>query len=511
MIHKRTLVIALVIVIVALAGCSTVSTDTPTVGEQPDSTTTTVTATGGEDTSETSGSSGEGETTAQTTVESNGTLSIHFIHVGQGLSIFAVGPSGETLLMDSGDWRDDGEGVIQYLEQRDVDRIDHLVTTHPDADHIGGHAAVIEHIETQGDGVGAVYDPGISSTSNTYERYLDAIEAHDVTLYEAQAGDQIPFEGVEADVLAPPAGYLADGDSNENSLVVRLAFGETTFLLPGDGEEAAEQYLVDEYGSRLNVTVLSAPHHGSQSSSTSEFLDATTPRVAIISSAYDSQFGHPHERVLSRYSSRSIRTLWTATHGNIRLTSNGTAITVATQAESPMDPAALRDGSSVESGSSTPLIPRITLSVAGGTTAAPTPVATDGGATTTSEQTSTATPTETDEGDGSAGKLSIATIHEDAEGNDNQNLNDEYVTFANVGDGPLDMGGWTVADEAGQTYTVPDGFTLDPGAQVTLYSGSGTDTDEELYWGSGRAIWNNGGDTVIVRDSDGNTVLKEEY
>lgn len=78
---------------------------------------------------------------------------------------------------------DDGEDVIEYLEARGETRIDHLVTTHPDADHIGGHAAVIKHFETEHEGVGAVYDPGIASSSATYDEYLDAIEAHNVTLY----------------------------------------------------------------------------------------------------------------------------------------------------------------------------------------------------------------------------------------------------------------------------------------------------------------------------------------
>lgn len=128
------------------------------------------------DSGENDGSDGS---TGDTPVD--GVLEVHSIHVGQGDARLLVGPSGDTILIDSGDWTDDGEDVIAYLDAQEITRIDHFVTTHPDADHIGGHAAIIEYFETKGDGIGAVYDPGITSSSATYESYLEAIETHDVT------------------------------------------------------------------------------------------------------------------------------------------------------------------------------------------------------------------------------------------------------------------------------------------------------------------------------------------
>jgi micrococcal nuclease len=122
-----------------------------------------------------------------------------------------------------------------------------------------------------------------------------------------------------------------------------------------------------------------------------------------------------------------------------------------------------------------------------------------------------ATPTRTPVPDGGSEQLAVAEIHADAEGNDHENLNDEYVVFENTGDTTLDMGGWTVSDEADHTYTVPQGFTLEPGARVTLYTGSGEDSESELYWGSERAVWNNGGDTIYVRDDGGSLVLERSY
>lgn len=98
-----------------------------------------------------------------------------------------------------------------------------------------------------------------------------------------------------------------------------------------------------------------------------------------------------------------------------------------------------------------------------------------------------------------------------AAGNDHDNLNDEYVTFENTGSGTLDLSGWTVEDAADHTYVVPSGVTLESGATITLYTGSGTDTETALYWDSGSAIWHNGGDTIFVYDDSGSLRLEVSY
>ena len=110
------------------------------------------------------------------------------------------------------------------------------------------------------------------------------------------------------------------------------------------------------------------------------------------------------------------------------------------------------------------------------------------------------------------GDISIAQIHEDASGNDYNNLNDEYVVFENSGTGAIDLSGWTVEDEASHIYSFPSGFTLDAGAQVTLHTGTGTDTSTDLYWGkTGSAVWNNGGDTVSVYDDSDALYTSKSY
>ncbi len=480
---RRLLGLLAVLGIVILAGCTGGATPTEMGSD-------TVTAT---DVPSTTAPATTGATAP------DGELAVHMLNVGQGSSTLVIGPDGETILIDTGDWRDDGEDVIAYLEAQNVTRIDHLVTTHPDADHIGGHAAVIEHFETEHDGVGAVYDPGIASSSATYEEYLDAVESHDVPLYRTQAGDSIQMADVDAQVLAPPEGYLANKDRNENSLVLHLQFGASSFLLPGDGETASEEYLVETYGDSLNSTVLAVGHHGSQSSTSKAFLEAVSPRAAVISSAYDSQYGHPHEEVLQRLESHSVPTYWTATHGVTTFTSNGSAVTIATQQDAPTTATQLRSGSPVEPGTDGAVTARAVIDADGSGTA---PIQ-DPAEPTTDEPTPTAT-------DGGTA-LELVTIHADAEGDESENLNDEYVVFENTGTESVDLSGWELADAADHTYTFPEETVLAPGEQITIYTGSGTDTEAELYWGQSTPVWNNAGDTVTLRDDSGAVVIEETY
>jgi competence protein ComEC len=435
---------------------------------------------------------------SQSTPTANGTVAVHVIDVGQAESTLIVGPT-ETILVDTGDFTDDGAAVLRYLKARGIERIDHLVVTHADADHIGGTAAVIRYFEQEAKGVGAIYDPGIAASTRTYERYLDAVEEFGVTLYETRAGDRLDFADADVDVLGPPEPYLVGGERNENSIVLDLTHGAASFLLTGDAGRAQEQYLVETYGKELRSTVLKTGHHGSDTSTTAPFLDAVSPVVATVSSAYDSRYGHPDEAVLDRLAERNVTTFWTATHGAIRFTSDGRRVSIATQRPAPTNPAELRAGEPPEPDADAPLQQRAVVWAANRTTAATTAPIPPPKATMTNDST--------------AGNKSLALVevHADAAGDDWTNLDDEYVVFANRGDAPLNLTGWTVRDGSGATYTFPAGFTLAPGARVTLRTGTGTDSATDLYWRADRPVWNNGGDTVTVTTAKGVRVLTEAY
>jgi competence protein ComEC len=366
---RRIALVLAVVCAVVVAGCAGVGTDAsnedgseePETGDEPveseegedddssgEGSTDDPTGDGSEDGADEPTESSDEEGTsdvdaasdADTNSDVDGTLEIHSIDVGQADATLLIGPEG-TMLIDSGDWRDDGSTVIDYLEARGVERIDYLVTTHAHADHIGGHAAVIGQYETEHDGVGQIWDPGVAHTSQTYENYLDAVEEHDVDLIEAQSGDEIDF-AAGATVLNPPEERESD-DLHDNSLSLRVDHGETSFLATGDAERGAEERMVDEHGDALEADVYQAGHHGSSTSSTDAFLDRVDPDYALISSAYESQYGHPHDEVLSAFDERGIETYWTGVHGSIVVESDGEELSVETERDATTDPAELQE------------------------------------------------------------------------------------------------------------------------------------------------------------------------
>ena len=324
-----------VCLVLILAGCAGVADPTATPAQDIEDPTATPTETGTQTPTESAGDADPDGTI-------DGELEIHHIDVGQADATLLIEPGGETMLVDSGDWRNDGADVLAYLEEHDVDRIDHLVATHAHADHIGGHEAVIDHFEAHGDGIGAAYDSGVAHTSQTYERYLDAIERHDVQLFAVEAGDSFAFGDADVTIYNPPAGD-SGSDLHYNSIVMKIEFGSFAYLTTGDAEVDAESRIVDAYGAELESSVYQAGHHGSSTSSTEELLDAATPEVVVISSAFDSQYGHPHEEVLNRFAEHGIETYWTGVHGHVLVTTDGETVWVEPENDEPTDAAALLD------------------------------------------------------------------------------------------------------------------------------------------------------------------------
>lgn len=279
----------------------------------------------------------QGTETPESASDMEGELEIHHIDVGQADATLLIEPGGETMLIDTGDWRQDGEGVLDYLEAHDIDRIDHLVATHAHADHIGGHSAIIEHYEIEREGIGAAYDSGIATTSQTYEGYLDSIEDHDVDLFVVEEGDSLEFGAAQIHFFNPPADD-SDDDIHYNSITLTVEFGEFTYLATGDAEADAEERMVKEYDDELTAETYQAGHHGSSTSSTAPFMDHANPETTIISSASDSQYDHPSDEVLEDFADRDIETYWTAVHGDIILTTDGTEYGVETEHEFSTDP-----------------------------------------------------------------------------------------------------------------------------------------------------------------------------
>lgn len=268
-----------------------------------------------------------------------GELEIHHIDVGQADSTLIVTPANETILIDTGHWQNDGDRVISYLESQDITRIDHLVATHAHSDHIGGHAAVLDHFETHRNGVGNVYDSGVPHTTQTYEDYLDAVERHEKRIHVVEEGDTLPVNDTSVAVtVLNPAANRSETDIQEDSITLLVDYGEFRYLLTGDLEAAGERRIVDAHGDRLDADVYHAGHHGSSTSSTDALLSTADPQIAVISSAYDSPYGHPHDETLHAFDTHGITTYWTGVHGDVVVSTDGEAITVEPTADAPTDP-----------------------------------------------------------------------------------------------------------------------------------------------------------------------------
>ncbi len=338
---RRSILILAVALTVILAGCAGIDVDgagTDDIDIENDDEADSVELET-EDGEEEPDSETETDDSDDTNPSIGGELEIHHIDVEQADSTLIITPEREIILVDTGDWRQSGQGVIDYLDEHDIDRIDHLVATHAHADHIGGHDEIIEHYENERDGIGAAYDSGVPHTSATYDRYLDAIEEHDVDLFEVQEGDELPIEEdqLTGTILNPPEGDSGD-DLHYNSVAIAFEFGEFRYLTTGDAEVDAEDRMVEEWSEELEADAYHAGHHGSSTSSTQPFIDEVDPSIAIISSTQDSQYGHPHDETLETFSELGIETYWTGIHGDIVLTTDGQETDVQPASEFSSDP-----------------------------------------------------------------------------------------------------------------------------------------------------------------------------
>lgn len=256
-------------------------------------------------------------------IQSSQNLTLSFINVGQGDSILVILPNTKTLLIDGGERESYGK-LLETLQEDGLSHIDVVVATHPHADHIGGLIDVIKNVN-----VGQILDSGQVYTTQTFEDFLDAIDTKQIPLRSVGEGDSINLDPtVKIDVLNPSAG-LSDGADNEaefndNSVVLKLTYGEFSALLTGDMQETNEARLVLKNATALDVDILKAAHHGSRTSSSSPFLVAVTPKVVIISLGTGNIYGHPHQEALDRLSAAGIEQIFrTDLDGTITLTSNG--------------------------------------------------------------------------------------------------------------------------------------------------------------------------------------------
>ncbi|WP_338826309.1 hypothetical protein MTBGP_11170 [Moorella thermoacetica] len=257
-----------------------------------------------------------------------GVLKIHFIDVGQADSILIQTPCGKAVLVDGGN-NDDGSRVVDYIKAQGVKELAAVVATHPHEDHIGGLDIVVRSFP-----VAAVYMPNAASTTRTFEDFINAVKASGAKRVQAKAGVKLDIPDIAAEFLAPNGSSYED--LNNYSAVLKLTFGNTSFLLAGDAEAASEAEMLNA-GYNLKADLLKVGHHGSESSTTSAFLKAVSPKYSVISVGKGNSYGHPAQQTLDRLASAGVQIYRTDEAGTIIATSDGNTIKIDKQA-SPVKP-----------------------------------------------------------------------------------------------------------------------------------------------------------------------------
>ncbi|HQV65104.1 MAG TPA: ComEC/Rec2 family competence protein [Candidatus Paceibacterota bacterium] len=250
------------------------------------------------------------------------TLQVSFLDIGQGDAIWIQAPNGRELLIDSGP----DQSIIDRLGETKsfFDRtIDMILATHSDADHIGGFPYVLDRYK-----IGTVIESEISSPTLIDRTFGQKVASEHANTLTARNGERIildPKYGVVIDVLFPdqnPNGW----ETNEASIVVKVSYGDTSFLLTGDSPSDVEDYLVKTYGEQLKSDVLKLGHHGSKTSSSDVFLQAVHPTTAIVSAGLGNKYGHPAPEVIERVESINAQILETSQLGTIDCRSDGATI-----------------------------------------------------------------------------------------------------------------------------------------------------------------------------------------
>lgn len=242
-------------------------------------------------------------------------LRVWFFDIGQGDATFIETPDGHQILIDGGP----GKSVLTKLGEVMLpwDRtIDVVVATHPDADHIGGLASVLERYE-----VNTIVSNGDKKTTDIAEGFLVASTAEEgADRVVGRKGMTLSFGEVLLTEVWPTEIGVEDKDANIGSIVYRLDYKDTSILFTGDATEDVEAQIIQGVG---NIDVLKVGHHGSITSSSYEFLASIDPEFSVISCGVDNRYGHPHPLILKRFSDLAVSVFRTDQDGDVLLTSDG--------------------------------------------------------------------------------------------------------------------------------------------------------------------------------------------
>ena len=377
----------------------------------------------------------------QVSAISNKPLEVHFIDVGQGDSILIKSPNNKYMLIDGG-IKGEGKKVVAYMRSIGVTELQYVVATHPDADHIGGLIPVLNSIKIKN-----FIDSGKVHTSQTYEEMLQLIDVKNIPYTVPQIGDEIKLDK-ETSLQVISANEHAT-DNNEASVVLKMTYGEVSFLFTGDAGVEMEQQMLSK---NIEATVLKAGHHGSNTSSSAAFINKVKPEVAILSYGQDNKYGHPHAEVVENLRAVKSKIYGTAESGTIVVATDGITYNVDKK-----EWTGIGATSSIE--------------------------------TKPSNQNSNQGNTNSN----ATGDVIISS----------KDLQADEVVITNTSSAAVSLQGWKLLSvEGNQTFNFPN-ITLQPGKAITITSGPGAKEGNGYLKWTGRSIWLNDGDAAQLFNAKG--------
>lgn len=250
----------------------------------------------------------------------NDLLKVHYLDVGQGDSIFIELPNNETMLIDAAESYQ-SENIINYLKNLNYQKIDYVIGTHPHTDHIGGLKNIINTFE-----IGKIYIPKVVSTTKTYESLLMAIKDKNLKINTAKAGTSIiDTDALKINILAPNNSIYTE--LNNYSVVTKITYGTTKFLFMGDAEKLSE----NEIKENVTADVIKIGHHGSNTSSSIDFIKKVNAKYGIISVGLNNKYNLPKEETITNWENSGTKIYLTSTNGTIRASSDGTNIKIESE------------------------------------------------------------------------------------------------------------------------------------------------------------------------------------
>lgn len=254
--------------------------------------------------------------------DEGGSFQVHFIDVGQADAALIV-CDGHAMLIDGGN-AEDSDLVYSYLERHGVKHLDYMVASHAHEDHIGGLSGALNYAT-----VGTAFCPVTEYSSKVFQSMVKYLDDQEKVLTVPEPGERFTLGSAWVEILGPVKEY---DDTNDTSIVLRIDYGETSFLFTGDMETGAEQDLM-ESGADVRATVLKAGHHGSDTSTSYQFLREVMPKYTVISVGEGNSYGHPSEEVLSRFRDAGTEVYRTDMQGHIIAVSDGKTVAFHTEKE----------------------------------------------------------------------------------------------------------------------------------------------------------------------------------